>query len=90
MHRLGEGFGEAVGERLDEDRGIIVVGVREALGDRVILDAGRDDEGADDSRCAVKRPDEIGERDIGAAVAPGELLAKREEGRDGATRNSSA
>ena len=47
MHRLGEGFGEAVGERLDEDRGIIVIGPREALGDRLFLDAGRDDEAAD-------------------------------------------
>ena len=34
VQRLGEGLGQPVGERLDEDRGIVVVGALEALGDR--------------------------------------------------------
>ena len=47
MHALGKSFGEAVGQRLHEDRGIIVVRPLETLGDGDFLDAGRDDEAAD-------------------------------------------
>ena len=66
VHRLGEGFGEAVGERLDQDRRIIVVGALEALGDGVVGEAGGDDEGADIVVGAARSGrDEIGERDVG-------------------------
>ena len=47
VHRLGEGFGKPVGKRLDEDRGIVVVGALEAPGDRLVLDPGGDHEAAD-------------------------------------------
>ena len=60
---LGEGLGEAVGERLDQDRGIVVVRPLEALGDRDLLDAGGDDEAADIVGRALGR-DEVGERDV--------------------------
>ena len=65
---LGEGLGEAVGERLDQDRGIVVVRPLEALGDRHLLDAGGDDEAADVVGRALGR-DEVGERHV--------LLAER-------------
>ena len=83
MHALGEGFGDAVGERLDHDRPIIVIGAGVARGDLLFLGARRHDEGADVIRlAALLRRDEIGERDIGLAVAPAELLAQGEEGRE--------
>ena len=41
VQALGERFGEAVGERLDHDRRVVVVGVLEALRDRVLADARR-------------------------------------------------
>ena len=47
MQALGEGLGEAVGQRLDHDRGVVVVGALEALGDVVLADAGGDGEAAD-------------------------------------------
>ena len=81
MQPLGERFGEAIGQRLDHDRGIVVVGALEAVGDFVLADAGRHHEGADVIGRAFRR-DEIGERHIGAALAAGELLAQRMQGRD--------
>ena len=82
VHALGEGFREAVGQRLDEDRGIIVVGALEAFGDRDFLDARRDHEAAEIvSLSAVGGRDEIGERHVGTAVALRQLLAQGEEGR---------
>ena len=47
VHRLGERFRQPVAERLHQDRRIVVVGVLEAPRDRLVLDAGGDDEGAD-------------------------------------------
>ena len=47
VHVLGRRLGEAVGERLDQDRRVVVVGRLEALGDGDLLVAGGDDEGAD-------------------------------------------
>ena len=83
MQALGEGFGEAVGQRLDHDRRIVVVRALEALGDLVLADAGGDDEGADVvGDAALARRDEIGERHIGAPFAPRELLAQRVQHRD--------
>ena len=60
---LGEGFRQPVGQRLDHDGGVVVVGALEALGDLVLADAGGDGEGADViGKPAVARRDEIGER----------------------------
>ena len=83
MHALGESFGQAVGQRLDHDRGVIVIGALEALGHRVLADAGGDREGADIiGKPAVARRDEIGERHVGAAFALRQLLAQRMQRRD--------
>ena len=89
VHRLGEGFRQPVAERLDEDRRIVVVGVFEAPRDRLVLDAGGDDEGAD-IVAARGRRDEIGERDIGPPVAPPQLLAQGVQRRDQAFRATSS
>ena len=66
-----------------EDLGIVVVGAREALGDRFLADAGGDGEAADIvGEAGLDRRDEIGERDVMAPVArPRHLLAEREEAR---------
>ena len=70
MQPLGEGFGQTVGQRLDQNGGIIVVGALEALGDVVLADAGGDGEGADVIvEPAVARRDEIAERLVEAALA---------------------
>ncbi len=90
MHALGEGLGETVGQRLDQDRGVIVVGPLEAFGDGDLLDAGRDDEAADIVLfAAFDRRDEIRQRHIRPPVALGQLLAQREEGRKLLPRASS-
>ena len=78
VQALGKSLGQPVGERLDHDRRVIVVGALEAVGDLVLADAGSDDEGADIIGNAARRGrDEVGERHIGAALAAGELLAQR-------------
>ena len=71
---------------------VVVVGPLEALGDLVLADAGRDGEGADVvGNAALARRDEIGQRDIGAALAlrraAGAACAAR---RSAASRVSSA
>ena len=80
VHDFGEGLGEAVGEGLDEDRGVVVVLALEALGDEVLLESGGDDEGADVVRRSNRR-DEIGERQVGLFLLLGKLLAQGEEAR---------
>ena len=78
MQALGKGFGQPVGQRLDHDRGIIVIGALEAVDHRLLADAGGDGEAADIiGKPARLRRDEIGERQIGAALAPRHLLAQR-------------
>ena len=47
VHALGKGFGEPVRQRLGEDRGIVVIGVLETVGDDVLADARGNHEGAD-------------------------------------------
>ncbi len=75
MQPLGEGLRQTVGQRLDHDRRVVVVGVLEAVCDLVLADAGRDDEGADVIAVSLRR-DEIGQRDVGPALAAGQLLAQ--------------
>ena len=83
MHGLGEGFGETVGQGLHQDGGIIVIGAGETLGDRLLLEAGGDHEGADViPLAALDRRHEIRQRHPRPPVALGELLAQGEEGRD--------
>ena len=78
MQALGEGLGQPVGQRLDHDRRVVVVRALEALGHLVLADAGGDREAADIvGEPARARRDEIGERHVGAAFAPRELLAQR-------------
>ena len=68
MHGLGEGFGETVGQGLHQDGGIIVIGAGETLGDRLLLEAGGDHEGADVIRlAALDRRHEIRQRHPAAA-----------------------
>ena len=77
VHAFSERFGQAVGQRLGHDRGVIVVGVLEAVGEVLLADARGHREGADIiGEPAGTRRDEIGKRDVGAALAAGELLAQ--------------
>ena len=77
VHALGEGFGEAIGQRLDHDGGVIVVPALEALGHRVLADAGGDSEGADViGKPAVAWRQKIAERLVVTAFALGQLLAQ--------------
>jgi hypothetical protein len=60
VHALGEGLGDAVGERLEQDRGVVVVVGLEPFGDRDLLGSGRDDEPADPvGDTGVGRRDEV-------------------------------
>ena len=78
MEHLGEAFGEAVGERLQQDVVIIVDGLLEPLEVRLEpVDADRE---AADPVLAVGI-DEVGEAHVGAALALLHLLA--EEGQPG-------
>ena len=47
VHALGEGFGEAIRQRLHHDRRVIVVRMLEAIRDHILADAGGDHERAD-------------------------------------------
>ena len=47
MHAFGKGFGQAVGQRAQQDGGIIVLGRLEALDVLLLADAGGDREAAD-------------------------------------------
>ena len=83
VHPLGKGLGETIGQRLAQDRGVIVIGVLEAVGDHVLADPGGDHEGADIIGYARgSRRDEVRQRRIETAFAFFQLLAQRVEGRD--------
>src|SRR5687768_6679823 len=70
VHALGESFRDAVGQRFDHDRAIIVVGALEPLGDAYLLDAGGNDESPDPiGLAALGGSDEIGQTNIRLAVA---------------------
>ena len=60
MHAFGEGFRQAVGQRAQQDGGVIVLGGFEALDVLFLADAGGDDKAADIIRHA-DRGDEIGQ-----------------------------
>jgi len=76
MHALRERFGKAIGKRFGHDRGIIVVGVLKALDHGIFADAGGDGEGADIiGKPAGAGRDKVRKRQIGSALAPGELLS---------------
>src|SRR5215469_9193037 len=83
MHALCERFGKAIGKRFRHDRGIVVVGVLEALDHGIFADAGGDGEGADIiGQPAGAGRDKVRKRQIGSALAPGKLLAQRMQRRD--------
>ena len=91
MQALGESFRQPVGQRLDQDGGVIVVRPFETLGDLVLADAGGHRKGADIvGNARFARRDEIGERGIGAAFALGQLLTQRMQRRERFARVSSA
>ena len=74
---LGEGFGEAVAQRFEQDRVVVVVRGFEGFGALVLTDAGGDDERAE----VVGAPgilgrDKIGETQVGAAFGFFRLLAQ--------------
>ena len=76
VHALGKGLGDAVGERLEQDRRIVVVVRLEPFRDLDLLGPSGDDEPADpvgDTR--VDRGDVVAEAQVGLAVALGGLLA---------------
>ena len=84
VHALGERLGEPIGQRLDHDGGIIVVGVLEAIRQIILAQSRGDDERADVILdCALDRGDEIGQREIGPALALCRLLAQAVQDRDG-------
>ena len=75
---LGERFGETIGQRLGQDRRVVVVGVLEAIDHGLLADTGGDRESADIvGQSAGARRDEIGKRDVGAAFTAGKLLPQR-------------
>ena len=81
VQRLGEGLGQTVGQRRGEDGGVVVAGGLEARGDLRLAEAGGDREAADVVGPAPIGRDEIGQGDVGAALALGHLLAKGVEAR---------
>ena len=77
MQPLGAGFGQAVGQRLEQDRVVVVVVGLEAGDVRFDADAGVHREGADPVLlAAVLRRDEIGQAEVGAVVGLVGLLAQ--------------
>ena len=81
VQALGEGFGESVGQRLQQDRVVIVVIGLEVRDVRVDADACGDRERADPVLlAAVLRRDEVGQAEIGAVDGFVDLLAEEVEG----------
>ena len=75
VHPLGERLDQSIGERLEQDRGVVVVVGFEARSDLDLLRPGSDDESTDpvvDLR--LDRRDVIGEAEVGAAVCLRGLL----------------
>ena len=84
MQVRGERLGEPIGERLDEDRAVVVVLALEALRELVGADAGGDRERADVVAAPplAARRDEVGERQVRLAVGDRFLLAQHVEPRE--------
>ena len=83
MHALGKSFRDAVGQRLDQDRAIIVIRLGEALGEFFFARASGDDEGADViGLAALRGATKSASARLGLAVALRQLLAQRVQGRE--------
>ncbi len=81
MQALGQGFGEAVGQRLQQDRVVVVMLGFEARHVGIDADAGGDRERADPVLpAAVGRGDEIGQAEIRALGRLVHLLAQEVQG----------
>ena len=75
---LGAGFGQPIGQRLEHDRRIVVVGGLERRGPITHPFACRDDEGTDVVfGASALRCDEVGERPVRTIVGVAHLLAQR-------------
>ena len=74
MERLGEGFGQAIGQGGGDDRRIVVAGRLVVGGDGALAMAGGDGEAADP--VGPGGGDEIGQGGVGLAFGLGHLLAK--------------
>ena len=75
VQQLGHRLGKAVGQCLDQNRRIVIVGAIKTYGDGDLFRSGRDDKAGD----LIRRPlgrDKIRQRDIGAAGAFRVLLAQ--------------
>src|SRR5665213_158754 len=84
VQTLRKSLGQPVGQRLDHDGGVIVIGALETVGDLVLTDAGGNREGPDViGQLAVARRHEIAERLVEAALAFGQLLTQRMKHSDG-------
>ncbi|MPL88384.1 hypothetical protein SDC9_34404 [bioreactor metagenome] len=79
VQQLGQRLGDAVGQRLDHDRAVIVIRALVARGDFLLLGARRHHEAADMVGHA-RRADEIGKRHVRPALALAGLLAQRVQG----------
>ncbi len=83
MQVLGKGLGQPIGERLGDDRGIVVVLRFEAADEVVDAQPGRHRECADViGDAALDRRDEVGERSIRLVVGDHFLLPQHREPRD--------
>src|SRR5262249_52076880 len=83
VQMLGKRLGEAVGQCLHHDGGVVVVGAFETLGNLVLTDSRGNGEAADIvGKTALARRNEIAQRGIGTALALGQLLAQRMQRRD--------
>ena len=88
MHALGERFGQAVGQRLEDDAAVVVGRLECASAIASSPMPGRDGKAADVvGDAGLLRRDEIGQRSVGAVARriAGDLLAQRVEGRELAT-----
>src|SRR5437016_5811955 len=80
MNAVGNGLGDKIGHYLDHRRTVIVISLAQTVLVSALLCASSDNETADIIRLAgFSRGDEIGKGEIGAPIAPGQLLAQGEE-----------
>src|ERR1700761_8061371 len=75
MHAFGKGFGQAVGQRRQQDGAVVILGFLESLQVLLLANAGGDDKTANIVVGAFGR-DEVRQRQIGAALLARHLLAQ--------------